>query len=170
MHRIIYGLAGLCFAALPARADDRAAAQRIDLNQGTDDQRAASPDRHAQVKKHFDAKHVEKSERRTAQNQGRRKTQPSRSELHQKTETKADGSKHVEIERSSMTETSKGDVKDEMKSSVDTVRGPRGGTTTTREVTRSHDAPGVKGTKKTTRETVVRDAAGNIVSRKKSAE
>ena len=58
----------------------------------------------------------------------------------------------------------------EMKTSSDTVRNPKGGTTTTREVTRSHDAPGVKATKKTTKETVVRDAAGNVVSRKKTSE
>ena len=169
MQRILYGLIGLCLLALPARADDRATAQPPDVNLGTDDQRAASPDHHAQVKGHYDTSHVEKSERRTAQNQGRR-ARPSRSELHQKTETKADGSKHVELERSSVTETPDGDVKDEMKTSSDTVRNPKGGTTTTREVTRSHDAPGVKATKKTTKETVVRDAAGNVVSRKKTSE
>jgi hypothetical protein len=90
--------------------------------------------------------------------------------MRQKTETKADGSRHVEIERSSVTETPNGDVKDEMKSSADTVRNPKGGTTTTREVTRSHDAPGIKGTKTTTKETVIRDASGNVVSRKKTSE
>jgi len=169
MQRILYGLVGLCLAAAPARADDRASPPPTDANLGTDDQRAASPDHHAQVKGHYDPKHGEKSERRAAKNQGRR-ARPTRSEMHQKTETKADGSKHVEIERSSVTATANGDVKDEMKSSTDTVRNPKGGTTTTREVTRSHDAPGAKATKKTTKETVVRDADGIVVSRKKTSD
>src|SRR5207248_251127 len=134
MQRVLYGLFGLCLMGLPARGDDRSTPPP-DPNLGTDDQRAASPDHHAQVKEHFAAKHVEKSERRSARTQGRR-IRPNRSEMHQKSETKSDGSKHVEIERSNVTETPNGDVKDEVKSSTDTVRNPKGGTTTTREVTR----------------------------------
>jgi hypothetical protein len=115
---------------------------------------------------------VEKSERKTAQEQGAvRRARPSKSELHRKSETRADGSRRTEEERSEMKETARGEVKDESKMVSETKSNPQGGTTTTREVTRSHDEPGGdKDRKSTTKETIVRDANGKVVSDQKKSE
>ena len=66
MHRILIGAAALLVAALPARAGQQQPAPNTDVNRGTDDRRPASPDDHAKSQGHWDPKHVEKNERRTA--------------------------------------------------------------------------------------------------------
>src|SRR5712671_5746771 len=133
MHRLLSAAAAALMAALPARAD----AQQTG---GTDDTRPASPDQHAKTEGHWDPHHVEKSERKTAQPAGKRVT-PSKSELHRKSETRADGSTKTEEERSDVRETARGEVKNESKIVSETQPNARGGTTTTRDVTRSHDEP-----------------------------
>ena len=172
MHRILTAAASLLIAAVPARAGQEQPAPRTDARRGTDDRRPASPDEHAQAEGHWDPKHVEKSERTTAQAQGVvRRARPSKSELHRKSETRADGSRRTEEERSEMKETARGEVKDESKMVSETKSNPQGGTTTTREVTRSHDEPGSdKDRKSTTKQTIVRDANGNILSDQKKSE
>lgn len=172
MHLIFIAAAGLLIAALPARAGQARPAPRADVPRGTDDRRPASPDEHARAEGHWDPNHVEKSERKTAQAQGVvRRARPSKSELHRKSETRADGSRRTEEQRSEVKETARGDVKDDSKIVSETKPNPQGGTTTTREVTRSHDEPGSdKDRKSTTKETIVRDANGNVVSDQKKSE
>jgi hypothetical protein len=172
MHRILSAAAGLLIAALPARAGQEQPAPRTDVRRGTDDRRPESPDEHARAEGHWDPKHVEKSERKTAQAQGVvRRTRPSKSEVHRKSETRGDGSQRTEEQRSDAKETARGEVKDESKMVSETKPNPRGGTTTTREVTRSHGEPGGdKDRKSTTKQTTVRDANGNVVSDQKKSE
>ena len=99
MYRILSGAAALLIGALPARADQRQPAPSTDVKGGT-----ASPDEHARAEGHWDPDHVEKSERRTGKAAGRRAI-PSRSELHRKSERRADGSTRTEEERSEVKET-----------------------------------------------------------------
>ena len=133
MHRIVYCAAALLLAALPARAGQQAG-PRTDVKQGTDDQRPSSPDQHAKSAGHWDPKHVEKSERTTAQAQGVvRRARPSKSELHRKSETRADGSRRTEEERSDVKETARGEVKNESKIVSETKRNPQGGASAKRE-------------------------------------
>jgi hypothetical protein len=167
MYRILSGAAALLVWALPAQADQRQPAPSTDVKRGTDDRRSASPDEHAKANGHWDPDHVEKSERKTA---GRRAT-PSRSELRRKSETRADGTTRTEQERSELKETARGDVKNESKVVSETQGNAQGGTTTTREVTRSHHEPGSDNDRKSkTQETIVRDASGKIVSDEKKSE
>jgi hypothetical protein len=171
MLRILTIAATLLVGALPARAGE-APTPPTDVRRGTDDRRPMSPDEHAQAEGHWDPKHVEKSERKTAQAQGSvRRARPSKSELHRKSETRADGSRRTEEERSEVKQTVRGEVKDQSKIVSETKRDAQGGTTTTREVTRSHDEPGSDNDRKsTTKETVVRDANGKVVSDQKKTE
>jgi hypothetical protein len=171
MHRTLTAAAVLLVAALPARAG-QAPTPGTDVRRGTDDRRPASPDEHARAEGHWDPKHVEKSERKTAQEQGAvRRARPSKSELHRKSETRADGSRRTEEERSEVKETARGEVKSESKIVSETKQNPQGGTTTTREITRSHDEPGSGNDhKSTTKQTIVRDANGNVLSDQKKTE
>ena len=172
MHRTLFGAAALLIAALPARAGEDQPAPRTDVRRGTDDRRPESPDEHAKAQGHWDPDHVEKSERKSAQTQGSvKRARPSKSELHRKSETRADGSRRTEEERSDVKEIAGGEVKDQSKAVSETVRNPQGGTTTKREVTRSHDAPGSRNDRKsTTKETIVRDASGKVISDEKKSE
>lgn len=168
MHRILLGAAALLAAVLPARAQQPA--PPTDVNRGTSDQRPASPDEQAKAQGHWDPQHVEKNERRTARGNGPQ-ARPSKSELHRTTETRADGTTRTEEQRSEVRETPQGEVKNESKIVSETQRNAQGGTTTTREITRSHDEPGSKNDRKsTTKETIVRDANGNVVSDQKKKE
>jgi len=172
MHRTLFGAAALLIAALPARAGESQPAPRTDVRRGTDDRRPESPDEHAEAQGHWDPNHVEKSERKTAQAQGSvERVRPSKSELRRKTETRADGSRRTEEERSDVKETAGGEVKEQSKVVSETQRNPQGGTTTQREATRSHDEPGSRNDRKsTTKQTIVRDAHGKVVSDEKKSE
>jgi hypothetical protein len=85
-------------------------------------------------------------------------------ETHKKVERHADGSERVQTDEKKSVDRGQGEIVDEQHVLVETRPTDHGGKTITREVTKSHDAPGWKNDRKThVKETIEKDRHGRIV-------
>ena len=174
MRVIAYLVTGLALAAVPAKADEKPAAQS-DVNRGVDANTPKAPDHHGKVERHWDPDHVEAKERSTARNdaarasKSKKKVRPETREEHRKVERRADGSTRSEVERTRSYDDGSGETKDHEKTVVDSKVNDNGGRTITRELDREHDAPGSAHDSKThVKEKIEKDANGNVIKRERS--
>jgi hypothetical protein len=90
-------------------------------------------------------------------------------ETHKRTEKHADGSERLQTDQKHSVDRGEGEIVDEQHVVVETKRSERGGKVITREVTKSHDAPGWKDDRKThVLETVEKDRHGKVIRRQRS--
>jgi hypothetical protein len=98
-----------------------------------------------------------------------RRTLSEVNETHRKTEKHADGSERFQTDQKHSVDRGEGDITDEQHVVIETKRSERGGKIITREVTKSHDAPGWKNDHKThVLETIEKDRHGKVIRRQRS--